>query len=55
MIAQTPLPPYYAVIFTSTLKTASLGYEKMSELMIALAKKKVSRNGIKIIRSEFAR
>ena len=51
MIAQTPSPPYYAVIFTSTLKTASLDYEKMSELMIGLAKKQDGYLGIEHARS----
>lgn len=38
MLAQTPPPPYYAVIFTS-IKSSNLdGYEEMAERMEALAK-----------------
>lgn len=38
MIAQTPQPPYYAVIFTSEKTTADEGYAEMSDKMAALAK-----------------
>ena len=37
MIAQTPKPPYYAVIFTSERTTIDDGYGKMAERMVALA------------------
>ena len=38
MIANTPKPPYYAVIFSSIKTDAAIGYAKMSDKMIALAK-----------------
>lgn len=31
-------PPYYAVIFTSTLKANAIGYEAMAKSMVELAK-----------------
>lgn len=37
MIANTPLPPYYAVIFTSVKTTDDDGYNDMSVLMVELA------------------
>ncbi len=37
MIAKTPPPPYYAVIFTSLKTTDDKGYSKASQLMVALA------------------
>lgn len=37
MIAQTPNPPYYAVIFTNLRTDIDGGYEDMAEKMIALA------------------
>jgi heme-degrading monooxygenase HmoA len=36
-IAQTPEPPYYAVIFTSTRTDGDNGYEKMAQAMFNLA------------------
>jgi len=38
MIANTPKPPYYAVIFTSERTDAKEGYETMADKMVALAK-----------------
>ncbi len=38
MIAQTPKPPYYAVIFTSLRTEVENGYIKMAEQMAELAK-----------------
>jgi heme-degrading monooxygenase HmoA len=35
--AQTPEPPYYAVIFTALRKDGDLGYGKMADRMEALA------------------
>ncbi len=35
-IANTPLPPYYAVIFTSLRTEGDDGYDAMSERMMAL-------------------
>ena len=37
MIATTPKPPYYAVIFTSLRTEGDNGYNAMSEHMVALA------------------
>lgn len=37
MIASTPTPPYYAVIFTSRRTEVDEGYASMSEKMAALA------------------
>ena len=37
MIAKTPKPPYYAVIFTSVRSTLEEGYEAMSGKMVTLA------------------
>lgn len=37
MIAQTPAPPYYAVIFTSERTHIEEGYEETAELMVELA------------------
>ncbi|MCE9661924.1 antibiotic biosynthesis monooxygenase [Halomonas sp. M5N1S17] len=36
-IANTPAPPYYAVIFSSHLSADDKGYEAMAERMVALA------------------
>lgn len=37
--AQMPDPPYYAVIFASTLRDNIVGYEEMAEEILALALK----------------
>ena len=39
MFAQTPEPPYYAVIFTSLKDKEDQGYGTMSERMIALVQR----------------
>ena len=39
MIAKTPKPPYYAVIFTSIKSTKIDGYEEMANKMLDLVKK----------------
>ena len=36
-LAQTPSPPYYAVIFTSLRTDDAHGYEEMAEKMVELA------------------
>ncbi|WP_421216742.1 antibiotic biosynthesis monooxygenase family protein [Aeromonas enteropelogenes] len=38
MIANTPEPPYYAVIFTSECTDVDEGYAAMAERMLALAR-----------------
>ncbi len=37
MIAQTPKPPYYAVIFTSLRTEVEEGYAAMAQQMVAMA------------------
>ena len=37
MIAVTPTPPYYAVIFTNELTSNTEGYEEMAQRMAELA------------------
>lgn len=37
MFANTPQPPYYAVIFTSERTEPDVGYAKMAERMLTLA------------------
>ena len=37
MIASTPTPPYYAVIFTSIRTVVDEGYGPMAEMMVTLA------------------
>ena len=37
MIARTPQPPYYAVIFTNELSSNTEGYEAMADRMAELA------------------
>jgi len=39
MIAKTPKPPYYAVIFTSIKSTKIDGYEEVANKMLDLVKK----------------
>ncbi len=39
MIAKTPKPPYYAVIFTSIRRDGAPGYAEMAEKMLGLASK----------------
>ena len=37
MIANTPKPPYFAVIFTSTRNSGDNGYDEMADKMLDLA------------------
>ena len=39
MIANTPKPPYYAVIFSSLRTKGDNGYGEMADLMVELAQK----------------
>ncbi len=50
MIAKTPPPPYYAVIFTSVRTEGDQGYSEMSEKMEALAKKQPGFLGVESAR-----
>jgi len=52
MIATTPEPPYYAVIFTSTKTTTEEGYNEMADKMIALAAKQEGFLGVEAARNE---
>ena len=51
MIAKTPPPPYYAVIFTSLRTDNADGYEQMADLMVELAEKQPGYLGIESARS----
>jgi heme-degrading monooxygenase HmoA len=52
MIANTPLPPYFAVIFTSVRTSVHDGYDDMSELMIALSKVQEGFLGVESARND---
>lgn len=52
MFANTPKPPYYAVIFTSTLKVEDPEYDNMANLMVELASKQEGFLGIESARSD---
>lgn len=51
-IANTPAPPYYAVIFTSLRTTVDHGYAEMAQRMIQLATEQPGFLGIESARSE---
>ncbi len=50
LIANTPNPPYYAVIFTSHRTDGDKGYGQMSEKMIELASKQQGFLGVESAR-----
>jgi len=52
MIARTPEPPYYAVIFTSSRTEGDHGYATMSDRMIELAEKQPGFLGVEHAREE---
>ena len=53
MIAHTPEPPYYAVIFSSTrTEVDDAGYRRMAMHMDALAKKQKGYLGIESVRTQ---
>lgn len=52
MIAQTPQPPYYAVIFTSVRTEIGDGYSEMADKMVELAKKQPGFLGVESARNE---
>ena len=52
MIAKTPKPPYYAVIFTTLMTEIEDGYDEMSKKMEALAKQQKGYLGIESARNE---
>jgi heme-degrading monooxygenase HmoA len=52
MIASTPSPPYYAVIFTSIRTSIDEGYEEMANQMLNLAKQQDGYLGVETARNE---
>ena len=48
--AQTPTPPYYAVIFTSRRTEGDNGYERMAHRMVELAREQPGFLGIESAR-----
>lgn len=49
-MAQTPPPPYYAVIFTSQRTEGDRGYGQMADRMVELARKQPGFLGIETVR-----
>jgi heme-degrading monooxygenase HmoA len=49
-IAQTPEPPYYAVVFTSLRTPGDEGYEDMADKMLALASRQSGFLGVESAR-----
>ena len=52
LIASTPKPPYYAVIFTSLRTEGDNGYGEMAEKMVELASKQPGFLGVESAREE---
>lgn len=52
MIAKTPKPPYYAVIFSSVRTEEDNGYAAMSDRMVELAKQQDGFIGVESARNE---
>lgn len=52
MIAKTPTPPYYAVIFTNTRTSGDDGYQSMAQEMVELASKQKGFLGHESAREE---
>jgi hypothetical protein len=52
MIAKTPQPPYYAVIFTSVRTEGDNGYSEMSDRMVELARQQDGFLGVESARNE---
>ncbi|MBW8331788.1 MAG: antibiotic biosynthesis monooxygenase [Prolixibacteraceae bacterium] len=52
MIAKTPPPPYYAVIFTSVRTEGDKGYSEMSDRMVELASQQDGFLGVESARNE---
>ena len=49
-IAETPEPPYYAVIFTSVRTEGDRGYGEMAERMVELARQQPGFLGVESVR-----
>ena len=54
MLAKTPAPPYYAVIFTNLRTDIDAGYEEMAHEMVRLATKQPGYLGHESARSGLA-
>jgi len=52
LLAQTPKPPYYAVIFSSVKHNPAEGYDAMADEMFALAKQQEGYLGFESAREE---
>lgn len=52
LIADTPKPPYYAVIFTSQRKEGDNGYAKAADRMVRLAEKQPGFLGLESVRED---
>ncbi|WP_299176747.1 antibiotic biosynthesis monooxygenase [uncultured Neptuniibacter sp.] len=52
LIADTPKPPYYAVIFTSLRTEGDNGYAQMADRMVELASKQPGFLGLESAREE---
>lgn len=52
MFADTPEPPYYAVIFSSQLSEDDAGYQAMAERMLQLAAEQPGYLGVESARQE---
>lgn len=52
LIAKTPKPPYYAVIFTSHLTEVDEGYGPMAERMVELASQQPGFLGVESARED---
>ncbi len=52
MLAQTPTPPYYSVIFTSIRTEGDNGYAEMADRMVELARQQDGFLGVESARNE---
>jgi len=52
MIAKTPTPPYYAVIFSSIRTKGDNGYSEMGDKMVELASEQEGFLGVESVREE---
>ncbi|QEY17538.1 antibiotic biosynthesis monooxygenase [Cellvibrio sp. KY-GH-1] len=52
MIANTPVPPYYAVIFTTLRREGDFGYAEMAAKILDLAKRQPGFLGVEAARNE---
>lgn len=52
MIAQTPEPPYFAVIFSSVRTSGDNNYSEMSDRMVELARQQEGFLGVESARNE---